>query len=258
MKLLAIDTSTDRASVAISLGNELYAEEQDGLRQHAQLLLPMVERLLAHAGLSFSQLDAIVFGRGPGSFTGLRIACSVAKGLAYAYDLPLYPVSSLAAIADEVYQTLINPCGQPLERSAAQRRVSLAPQIWGEGKKEDVFGADVVDTPILAMIDARMHQVYWGCFMRKSCNVMEKVSSASDILLPFACPFILAGVGLEPYALQLPEAIQAKIVRQCNVFPSANAMIRLVQSGQVKAVNAAEALPVYIRDQVTQGGVSRG
>ena len=87
MNLLAIDTSTDHATVALAFGNELLSEEQGSMRQHAQFLLPMVERLLTSASLSFSQLDGIVFGCGPGSFTGLRIACSVAKAFAFAHDL---------------------------------------------------------------------------------------------------------------------------------------------------------------------------
>ena len=225
MNLLAIDTSTDLASVAIAVHDNIYSEEQSGLRQHAQLLLPMIEGILLRAGLTFSQLDAIAFGRGPGSFTGLRIACSVAKGLAYAHDLPLYPVSSLATIANEVYET-----------------------DQGNG----------LGYHVLTMIDARMHQVYWGYFTGESFDVDEQVTSAGDISLPSASPLILAGVGFETYALQLPETIQGAIGKQCTVFPKAAAMIRLVQSGRIRAVSAAEALPVYVRNQVTQGGDSRG
>ncbi len=219
MNLLAIDTSTERATVAISVNGEMFSEEQDGMREHAKLLLPMVERLLALAKVSCSKLDAIVFGCGPGSFTGLRVACSVAKGLAYAHDLPLYPVSSLAAIA---YQTT---------RS----------------------GSDV-----LAMIDARMHQVYWGYFTAGTYDVVEYVTSAPDVVLPSASPIILAGVGFESYASQLPKAVQSQIIQQITIFPDAKAMIGLVQSGQIKPVSAVDALPVYVRDQVTQGGESRG
>lgn len=221
MKLLAIDTSTERATVAIVVNGKIYSEEQEGMRQHAKLLLPMIERLLELAELSCNQLDAIVFGCGPGSFTGLRVACSVAKGLAYANDLPLYPVSSLAAIAYEAYQT-------------------------------PVSGAHV-----LAMVDARMHQVYWGYFTGESFDVMAQVTSAPDIVLPSANPIILAGAGFEAYTTQLPKAVQSQIIKQSTIFPDAKAMIRLVQSGQIKAVSAEDALPVYVRDQVTQGE-SRG
>lgn len=221
MNLLAIDTSTERATVAIFVGGKVYSDEQEGMRQHAKLLLPMIERLLALTELSCNQLDAIVFGCGPGSFTGLRVACSVAKGLAYAHDLPLYPVSSLAAIAYQAYQT-------------------------------PASGAHV-----LAMVDARMHQVYWGYFTGESFDVAAQVTSAPDIVLPSANPIILAGSGFETYTTQLPKAVQSQIIKQSTIFPDANAMIRLVQSGQIKAVSAEDALPVYVRDQVTQGE-SRG
>lgn len=222
MNLLAIDTSTERATVAIAIGSKLYSEEQQGIREHAKLLLPMIERLLAQAGVSFNQLHAIAFGCGPGSFTGLRIACSVAKGLAYAHDLPLYPVSSLAAIAYDAYQT-------------------------------SGVGVDV-----LAMIDARMQQVYWGHFSGESFDVAEHVTAAAEINLPTSKPVILAGVGFEGYTPELSDGLQSQIVKQSVVFPNASAMIRLVQSGKIKAVSVLEALPVYVRDNVAQEGASHG
>ena len=103
MKLLAIDTSTERASVALAVGQEIQSREHLAQRQHAQFLLPVIDELLSEAGLTISQLDGIVFGRGPGSFTGLRIACSIVKGLAYAHDLAVYPVSSLLTIANDAF-----------------------------------------------------------------------------------------------------------------------------------------------------------
>ncbi len=225
MNLLAIDTSTELATVALMVQEEIVSEEQGSMRQHAQFLLPMIQRLLALTGCLFNQLDGIVFGRGPGSFTGLRIACSVAKGLAYAHDLPVFPVSGLAAIAYE-----------------AQR-------------------SQHASTAILAMIDARMHQVYWRYFTSAAETIEEQVSSAEDIILASEEPIILAGVGFEPYVEQLPAAIQTRILQQISIFPTATSMIRLVQAGEVNAVSAAEALPVYIRNQVTHGaakGASNG
>lgn len=217
MNILAIDTSTELATVAVGVNEEILSEEQGSMRQHAQFLLPMIQRLLAASGVTFNQLDGIVFGRGPGSFTGLRIACSVAKGLAYASDLPLYPVSSLAAIADEVYQTA------------------------------------AADANVLAMVDARMHQVYWGCFTGKTFEVQEQVSSAADISLKSLSPFILVGVGYEDYEQQFTTELREQIVKRYSIFPKATAMVRLVQKGHIKAVSAAEALPVYVRNQVTHG-----
>jgi tRNA threonylcarbamoyladenosine biosynthesis protein TsaB len=215
MNLLAIDTSTDQATVAIVAHGEWFTEELGSMRQHAQNLLPMIQRLLSNSGITFRQLDGIVFGRGPGSFTGLRIACSVAKGLAYAHDLPLFPVSGLAAIAEGVYQT------EPGTQN------------------------------VLAMIDARMHQVYWGAFDGVSFSVQEHVSSAADIVLELNQTIILAGVGLDAYVDQLDEVLRERIVEQRTVFPMATAMIRLVQQGYCPAVSVGDALPVYVRNQVT-------
>ena len=220
MNLLAIDTSTEVATVALAVHGTVYSEEQGSLREHAQFLLPMIERLLAAAEMNISQLDGIVFGCGPGSFTGLRITCSVAKALAYAHDRPLFPVSSLAAIAQSVYES------QP----------KLSPE-----------------TRVLAMIDARMHQVYWADFGHELKATTEYVTAVGDICLPPTTPFVLAGVGFEHYIEQLPVSIRQQVSKQLVIFPTAKAMIQLVQSGHSKPVSAAEALPVYVRNQVTHG-----
>jgi len=214
MKLLAIDTSTERATVALAIGDEVYSDEQGSLRQHAQLLLPMIEGLLSKASIQLKQLDGIVFGRGPGSFTGLRVACSIAKALAYAHDLPLYPVSSLAAVADEVYYT------------------------------EQNLGSQ---TQVLAMLDARMHQVYWACFSRDDFSPAEQVTAAEDVFAPDN-PLVVAGVGLDAYTSLFSPPLQAQIIQQRVIYPEARAMIRLVRRGAIQAVNAAAALPVYVRE----------
>jgi len=228
MNLLAIDTSTERATVALATKGELLSEEHGALRQHAQMLLPIIGRLLASSELNLSQLDGIVFGRGPGSFTGLRIACSVAKALAYAHDLPIFPVSSLASIAYSAYES--------------------------EGKSMLDAKGSLQKMDVLAMLDARMQQVYWGQFTAAGeAEVIERVSAAADVLLSGEAPVMVVGVGLESYIPQLPLAIQDRVAKQLTVFPNASTMIHLVQSGQFKPMNAAESLPVYIRNQVTQG-----
>ena len=101
MNLLAIDTSTEQASVGL-LNDDVVTERfHPSQRQHAHFLLPLIDELLSDSSVSLNQLDGIIFGRGPGSFTGIRIACSVAKDLAYAHDLPLFTCSTLSAIAEE-------------------------------------------------------------------------------------------------------------------------------------------------------------
>lgn len=220
MKLLAIDTSTSRASVALTVGSDVYHAEQGNLREHAQHLLPMVDQLLAQGGVTLSQLDGIVFGRGPGSFTGLRIACSVVKGLAYPHDLPVYPVSSLAAIAEEVFYT--------------------QPELSSK-------------TSVLAILDARMHEVYWDCYAKDGLHLDDKVGPVSSIALTTNDPFILAGVGFDGYLAKLPEIIQQQCMQQREVYPDARAMIRIVAAGRVSPMSVGDVLPVYVRNQVTHG-----
>lgn len=219
MNLLAIDTSTEKASVALICNGHISGKEEGAQRTHAQLLLPLIEQLLSEASIGLPQLDGVVFGRGPGSFTGLRIACSVVKGLAWAHDLPVFPVSTLAAIANE----------------ASHQRPDISPN------------------PILAVMDARMNQLYWGC----SDNSDEQVSNASDVIVDGDHSLVLAGIGFLAYRNQLPPSILARISNQIEVYPSASAMLRLVLSGKVSAITAADALPVYLRNQVVHG-VSHG
>lgn len=216
-RLLAIDTATARASIALAVGDDIYYKTQDNVREHAQHILPIVEQLLLDANVTMDTLDGIVMGQGPGSFTGLRVTCSIAKGLAYGHDLPIYPVSSLAAIA------------------------------------EMVFNEEPDSPQVLTMIDARMNEVYWDCYQRDGKHLDNKVGPISTMMLMNREPVVIAGVGFEPYLSALPEAIQQQCVKQQVVFPDARAMIRLVRLGRMTPVSVGEALPVYVRNQVVQG-----
>lgn len=220
MKLLAIDTSTERASLALLCNGEMTSSEQPAMRQHAQLILPMIDTLLVDAGISLKQLDGIVFGRGPGSFTGLRIACSVAKGLASAHDLPLFPASTLEAIASDIL---------------------LQDSLKGSNHA------------VLAVIDARMNQLYWACYKEDTHAAEEHVSDVADIDISDDCPLILAGVGYQSYLGQLPLAISSRMVHNAEIYPNGKAMLRLAECGKLTAVSAADALPIYVRNQVVQG-----
>lgn len=220
MNILAIDTSTEKATVALSMGNEMLCDEQPSLRQHAQVLLPMIERLLAQASANLKQLDAIAFGRGPGSFTGLRIACSMAKAIAYAHDLPLYPVSSLSAIA------------------------------WGAQALKNQYQ----NAKILAVLDARMKEYYWGCFNPQEFTSNELVTAPEKIECD-SNSIIVAGVGFD--VSLFTANLRQRILQQELIYPEAQFMINLVIAGGIKPVSAADALPIYVRNQVTQGE-SRG
>lgn len=216
MKLLAIDASTEFSSIALNLGEEILVEELSSQKTHAQLLLPMIEKLLTQAGVEIADLDGIVFGCGPGSFTGLRIACSIAKGLAYPRQIPLYPVSSLLAIA------------------------SLAREHHP-------------DSPVLAVLDARMQEMYWAYYPQGILQAEDRLHAVKDITIPSTQNLILAGVGMDLYWQDFPEGVKSQVSQHLTLYPQAATMIRLVQRGLITPTTVAAAQPVYVRNQVTQG-----
>src|SRR5688572_26752247 len=101
MNLLAVETSTELCSVALIRGDEIFEEEAMAENRHSDLLVPMLKRILASGRLSPREMDAFAFGQGPGSFTGLRIACGVVQGMAYAAGRPVVPVATLLALAEQ-------------------------------------------------------------------------------------------------------------------------------------------------------------
>ena len=138
MKLLALDTATELCSAALWLDGELITREASRERGHSELILPMIEELLRAAGVGLTRLDAIAVGRGPGAFTGVRLAVSVAQGLAFAANLPLLPISDLRALA-----------AQALSAPGSARHALICQ-------------------------DARMGEVYWGCFERTADSVLPQ------------------------------------------------------------------------------------
>ncbi len=223
MNLLAIETSTSRASLALSVQGELFTAEENTTHQHGQVILEKVRQLMVDAAIDFKALDGIVFGEGPGSFTGVRMACSLAKGFAYAYNLPLFPVSGLHAIA---------------------------------------FAVRHLNTPVLALLDARMQQVYWAFEPGKGGPA--HVSSPENISIDLVTDkkkmlgqFVVAGVGFEPYVSRMPKALQESIDSTHDVWPKAEDMIALVKAGKIRSVSQALALPMYVRNKVV-GGVKHG
>lgn len=227
MNLLSLDTSTEVASVALAVGEAIQSLEQRHIRQHAQQLLPMIQSLMQRSGITWRDLDGIVFGSGPGSFTGLRITCAITKALAYAHDLPVFGVCSLDTIA---YQARV---------SAQTRSEEIA---------------------ILAMMDARMSEVYWAYYApgEYTPSFPVQVMAPADLVLPNNKPVLLAGFGVETYQDQWPASLRAAIVSQYEVAPSAQAQIQLVQLGHSTAMTPADALPIYVRNHITQGGVKHG
>ena len=214
-KLLAFDTSTEHLSVAVLHGDTLYAHNGVGGAQASTTLLPLIQQLLGEARLALGELDAIVFGRGPGSFTGLRTACSVAQGLAFGAKVPLLPVDTLLAVAEEA---------------------------------RHAFGAKQV----VAVLDARMDQLYAARYDFEADGPLggnDEPLLLSPEALEVPAGWALAGNAFAAYGLRLaPPAIRHE------ALPTATAMLRLAPAllAAGRTVPAAQAWPLYVRDKVAQ------
>ena len=224
MKILAIDTATEACSAALYLDGEIHQQYRVAPREHSHLILPMIEQLLAESENRVSNLDAIAFGRGPGSFMGVRIAAGVAQGIAFARDLPVVPVSTLGAIA----QTACT-----------------------------ISGAEKV----LSAIDARMHEVYWAACELDAQGCMritgrECVTAPDQVPGPRGGGWTGAGSGWSAYAETMTAALGEGIVSAQleSCFPTAEAIVRLAVADFAAGayVSAAQALPVYLRDKVAR------
>lgn len=155
VNLLAVETSTELCSAALLRGDELFVEEAMAPNQHAERLAPMVRRLLARSGLDVSGLDAVAFGQGPGSFTGLRIACGMAQGLALGAGLPVVPVPSFIALAEQanasrVIVALDARMGETYlaaySRMGGDWQAAIEPGLYTQGALPDLPGRDWVAT----------------------------------------------------------------------------------------------------------------
>jgi tRNA threonylcarbamoyladenosine biosynthesis protein TsaB len=221
MKLLAFETATEACSVALYLDGEVRERFELAPRRHAELALPWADALLAEAGVARGQLDAIAVGRGPGAFTGVRLAIALAQGIALALDRPLLPVSTLAVLA------------------------AAAP----------------VDGPerILAAIDARMGEVYVGAFLRDGDGLLvlqaERVQPPGAVLLPEGVAGAWQGVGTGFAAADgvLAQRLQPALARfDAAALPRAGVLARLAAAAFLRgeAVAPERVEPAYLRDNV--------
>ncbi|MCC7328498.1 MAG: tRNA (adenosine(37)-N6)-threonylcarbamoyltransferase complex dimerization subunit type 1 TsaB [Burkholderiales bacterium] len=225
MKLLAFDTSTHWLSVACGSG-ATWAERAEAAGQaHSQRLLPLIDEVLAECGWRLADLDAIAFGAGPGSFTGVRIACSVAQGLALGADLPLLPVCTLEV---------------------------LAQAAWRDQHEAHIF----------ACLDARMREVYVAAYCRDGES--WTTAAAPAVLPPDAVrlpddgdPWFGAGDGFAVYP-QLASRLRLR-VHDARIVPDARCVAELalprVAAGE--AVDAAQALPIYVRHRIALTAAER-
>jgi tRNA threonylcarbamoyladenosine biosynthesis protein TsaB len=217
VKLLAFDTASEWCSAALLSDGAVHFRAVHAGQKHSELLTPMLGELLAEAGLSYRQLDGLAYGMGPGSFTGLRIACGVAQGLALGADLPVLGISTLEALAEEA----------------------------GEGANE-----------VLACLDARMNEVYAALYRRQehgwSALAGPLVCPPQAAPLPEGTACIGAGPGFAAYPA-LRERMQGRLARIVgDAIPHARAIVRLAAprfaAGEFGAPETAE--PLYVRDKV--------
>lgn len=209
MKLLALETANEQCSVSIvDDTQELFFQLDARAKAQTQTILPMIEQAFSQLGLSASELTAIAFSRGPGSFSGVRINAAVTQALAWANDLPVVPVSTLQALAQAAYR---------------------------------VAGL----TAVTAVLDARMNEVYIASFQLDQQGIMQPVDT--EQLLNYAdagemVKFELVGSGS---ALIKPEQIQYK---DLSASAQDIATIARAHAEQKHSVSAEQALPVYLRD----------
>jgi tRNA threonylcarbamoyladenosine biosynthesis protein TsaB len=218
--ILAIETSTEACSAALCIGGEVLERYVLAPRQHAALILPMIESVLAEADIGVQTLDAIAFGRGPGAFTGVRIAASIVQGIAFAAELPVIPVSTLAALA-----------------LGAMRETAI--------------------TQVMAALDARKDEVYWGCYRQVDDALVQQGSEVvcppARVPQPGPGRWVGAGSGWLAHGEALLQQSGADVIRVLpDLEPRAGDVARLglndFQRG--KAVAADAAVPVYLRDNV--------
>jgi tRNA threonylcarbamoyladenosine biosynthesis protein TsaB len=221
VKILALDTATELCSTALWIDGACLSREGARARASGELVLGMVAELLAQAGMGLQGLDMIAFGRGPGAFTGVRLAVAVAQGLGFAAGLPLLPVSELRALAQ-----------QALAQNGAPRRALICQ-------------------------DARMAEVYWACFERQlvaEAVSVEALSAPPAVRLPGAWAdqaVCAAGSGFEVYPALLALAGAALAPVWGQLRPRALEIAELAAAEGIAGAIAPEmAQPVYLRDDV--------
>ncbi len=222
MRILALDTAMEACSAALLIDGRILTRYSEPGRGHAELILPMVHELLAAGGAGLQSLDCIAVGRGPGAFTGIRIAMAVAQGLAYGAQLPVIAISDLAALA---------------QRAADKHGVPA----------------------VLACTDARMNEVYWGGFNCPSgglveCFIEECVSPPAAVGVDWSGPWVAAGSGWAAY----PHMAIAPVV-DAALLPRAEEIARLAVRDLAagRALPPEQIQPVYLRDKVAHVTKSR-
>ena len=228
MKILAVETSTDACSAALLIDEQVKQAFAIAPRKHTQLILNQIDSVLAEADIKINDIDAIAFARGPGAFTGLRIAAGLTQGIALACDIPAIAVSTLAAMAQQSFQRF---------------------------QTEKMYVA----------LDARMNQVYWGeYYINKGfaeLQAEELVISPKDLAKRNEADSVGIGSGWQAYQAALQERVQAKTTPDLQaIHPAAKQVAQLAaeQYKQGNLLSAEQVQPVYLRNKVAQTLQERG
>jgi tRNA threonylcarbamoyladenosine biosynthesis protein TsaB len=215
IRALAIDTVTEMCSVALQFDGEIIERQALAANQHSEIVLGMVDEVLAEAGVALGQLDLIINDVGPGSFTGIRIGLGVTQGLAYGVDIPVLAVDSLSSLA---------------------------------------FGVkDKAENMILAAIDARMGQVYWGLFKIAEQSVLLQGTlqlSKPEDMGSITQPIVTVGNAWDIYVKILSQQFMVNVQAKNNFPLARNCLLFGLQASSRTWTSPGELLPVYLRNQV--------
>ena len=223
MRILAIDTATEACSAALWNTGEICAHFELCPREHTQRILPVVQDIISQSGVTLTELDALAFGRGPGSFTGVRIGIGIAQGLALGAELPMIGVSTLATMAQGAFR-----------KSGATR--------------------------VLAAIDARMGEVYWAEYIRDEQGIWHgeeseavlKPEAVKERLMQLSGEWVTVGTGWPAWPELAADATHLTIIDGEVLLPAAEDMlpiaVYLLEQGKTVAVEQAE--PKYLRNEV--------
>jgi tRNA threonylcarbamoyladenosine biosynthesis protein TsaB len=244
---LALETSTDTLSLAVARGTQTWTHTSAGGALTSTHMIPQTLALLKEASLALTDLQAVVFGRGPGAFTGLRTACSVAQGLAFGADLSVLPIDTLLAVAEEARAANALTGAVPVTRVLAVM----------DARMEQVYVAAYEFTPHAVDVagEANQMQGTWRCVQEPELRSPESLhwpaDWTNDAVQKTSPAFIAAGNAWPVYAGRWPAALTAP---QLMALPTAAALLRLAPAAWAagEAVPPEEALPLYIRDKVAQ------
>lgn len=256
--ILAIDTTTQACSVALHCRSKTLAKYKLASREHTRLLLPMIDEVLSEADIVLSQVDAIAFTSGPGSFTGIRIGFGVVQGLAFGADIPVLPVSSLETLAYTAIRTL--PLSSIPIKLHQELSVAELKSDRDIDSSSEAMPRTATHITIIPMLDARMDEIYWAHFQlslgqegpKKLIRISkDNLSSAENITLDTdqSTELVVVGDGWN----HRERMILRPAVTDTTMLPDAQDILTIaipqIKAGKTIAIE--QASPMYLRDTIS-------